>query len=77
MGEADFMSFSEVLAELPKLTLAERQFLMRRALELDEPELSPEDQALIDKRLADGRRSPKSSVSLAAMKRRLRERISR
>jgi hypothetical protein len=70
------VSFSEVLAELPKLTLAERQLLMRRALELDEPELSAEDKSLVEHRLADHRRNPKSSVPLEAMKARVRARFS-
>jgi hypothetical protein len=71
------VSFSEVLAELPKLTVAERQLLMRRALELDEPELSAEDQSLVENRLADHRRNPKSAAPLDAMKERVRGRRSR
>jgi hypothetical protein len=71
------MSFSEVLAELPKLTIAERQVLMRRALELDEPDLSIEDLSLVEDRLAGQRRNPKSSVSLEAMKAKVRSRLSR
>jgi hypothetical protein len=71
------MSFSEVLAELPKLTVAERHLLMRRALELDEPELSAHHQSLVESRLADHLRNPKSGVPLKAMKARLRSRFSR
>jgi hypothetical protein len=37
------MSLSEVLGELPKLTVAERQRIVQRALQLDDSELSPED----------------------------------
>ncbi|HEY3856690.1 MAG TPA: hypothetical protein VGO67_20075 [Verrucomicrobiae bacterium] len=70
------MSFSEVLAELPKLTLAERQLLMRRALELEELELSAEDISLVENRLAEHHQNPQSSVSLEEMKARVRSRIS-
>lgn len=33
------MSFTEVLAELPALAVAERQLLISRALDLDDPAL--------------------------------------
>ncbi len=69
------MSFKEVLACLPDLTLSERQTLIRRALELDEPGLSAEDEALVEKRLADHRRDPTSVMSVTEMKRRLRQRV--
>jgi len=35
------MSFQELLAELPSFTVEQRQLLLRRAVELDEPALSP------------------------------------
>jgi hypothetical protein len=69
------MGFSEVLAELPKLTLAERELLMRRALELDEPELSAEDVSLRENRLAEHHRNRQSAVRHEEMKARLRSRI--
>ena len=69
------MSFSEVLAELPALTVSERQSLVRRALDLDEPELSARDEALAEKRLEDHRRAPDSAVPLEEMKSRLRSRF--
>ena len=68
------MSFPEVLAELPALSVAERQMLVRRALDLDDPGLSAEDEALVEERLAAHRRNPSSALSLEAMKARLRER---
>lgn len=70
------MSFSDVLAELPALTLAQRQLLIRRAIELDEPELSSADEALVEQRLADHRRDPGSAVPLEEMKARVRARFS-
>jgi hypothetical protein len=66
------MSLREVLAELPKLTVSGRHLLVRCALELDYPALSPEDQSVVDTRLAEHRRNPKSSVQLDEMKARLR-----
>ena len=68
------MSFNDVLAELPALTVAERQLLIRRALDLDEPSFLMEDEALVEQRLADHKRDPASAVPLAEMKARLRSR---
>ena len=69
------MSFSEVLAELPALTVSERHLLVRRALDLDEPGLSENDEALVEKRLEDHHRNLVSSVPLEEMKGRLRSRF--
>jgi hypothetical protein len=66
------MSFAEVLQELPSLTVSERQLLVRRTLDLDEPGLSPADEALVEKRLAAHRENPASAVQLETMKSRLR-----
>ena len=71
------MSFTEVLAELPALTVSERQLLVRRALELDEPGLSVEDEAIVEQRLADQHRNPASAVTLEEMKTRLRSRFAK
>jgi len=69
------MSFTEVLHELPALTVSERQLLVRRALELDEAGLSAEDEAVVERRLAEHRRNPGSGVPLDEMKARLRARF--
>ena len=71
------MNFTEVLEELPALSLEQRQLLIRRALELDEPPLSLEDEALIEQRLAAHRADPNSAVPLEEMKARLRSRFAR
>ena len=71
------VSFTQVLAELPSLSVSERQLLIRRALELDQTELSPEDEALVTKRLAEHHRNPQSAISLDEMKSRLRSRFSK
>ena len=66
------MSFAEVLQELPLLTLSQRQLLIRRGLDLDDPGLPPADQALIEERLAAHRKNPGSALPLEIMKARLR-----
>ena len=64
------MSFAEVLRELPALTLSQRQMLVRRALDLDEPPLLAADVALVEERLAGHRKSPETSVAAGEMKKR-------
>jgi hypothetical protein len=66
------MSFAEVLQELPLLTLSQRQLLIRRALDLDDPSLSPADEAVVEKRLSAHRKNPGSALPLETMKSRLR-----
>jgi len=68
------MSFNEVIAELPRLTFEQRQILIRRALELDDPPLSAADEELVAERLAAHNADPSSSVPLDEIKRRLRSR---
>ena len=64
------MSFNEVLAELPSLTVEQRQLLVRRALELDELPLSPADEALVAERSAEYHAYPTAAVSLDEMEKR-------
>ena len=66
------MSFAELLDELPALTVKQRQMVIRRALELEDPPLSSADETLVEARLAGHRQNPASSVPLEEMKRRLR-----
>lgn len=54
------MSLTEILAEIPKLSFAERQQLIRRTIEFEDDELIPEEKALLDQRLKDFRRNPES-----------------
>jgi hypothetical protein len=68
------MSFNEVIAELPRLTFEERQILIRRALELDDPPLSADDEELVESRLAAHHLDPNSSIPLNELKDRLRSR---
>ena len=71
------MNFNEVLAELPLLTVPQRQLLVRRAVELDDQGLAPEDEAVVEKRLAEHRRNPQSAVPLEEMEKRLRSRFAK
>jgi hypothetical protein len=52
------MSLAEILTELPVLTTAERQLLIRYTLDLDESLLSAEDEALIEERQKEAHRHP-------------------
>lgn len=71
------MSLSQVLEALPAFTFEERQILIRRVLELDEPPLSDADEALIESRLAAHKSDPTSSLPLETLKERLRSRTKR
>lgn len=68
------MGFNDVIAELPRLTFEERQILIRRALELDDPPLSASDEELVEARLAAHHSDPNSSVLLNELRDRLRSR---
>jgi hypothetical protein len=69
------MSFNDLLAELPTLSLAQRQMVIRRALELEDAGLSPEEEALVEQRLANHGRDPGSGLSLEQMSVRIRSRF--
>jgi hypothetical protein len=69
------VSLAQILEEPPAFSVAERQLLIRRAIEIDEPLLSPDDEALISSRLEAHRRDPSSAVSFDEMKRSLRSRF--
>jgi putative addiction module component (TIGR02574 family) len=67
------VTFNDIIAELSRLSVEERQILIRRALELDDPPLSAADEALVDERLAEHHADPSSSVPLDEIKKRLTE----
>ncbi len=69
------MSLNELLAELPNMTVAERQVLVRRALEIDDATLPPEHIALVEERLEEHRRNPESALTMEQMETRLRSRF--
>jgi putative addiction module component (TIGR02574 family) len=62
------MSLTEILAEIPKLSFTERQELMRRAIEVEDADLTPEEKAILDQRLDDFRRNPNSGVPAEQLK---------
>jgi hypothetical protein len=66
------MSATEIVSELPKLTEVERRIVFGKLLELEDPPLAEDDEALVESRLAAHRANPDSSVPLEEMKRRLR-----
>jgi hypothetical protein len=62
------MSLTEILAEIPKLSFAERQELVRRAIEVEDDELAPEEKAILAERLEDFRRNPNSGIPAEQLK---------
>jgi hypothetical protein len=68
------MSLSQVLEALPGFTFEERQLLIRRVIELDDPALSEADETLVDERLAAHRKDPTSSLPLETLEEHLRSR---
>jgi len=69
------MSFTQVLEQLPALTIEQRQLVIRRVLEIDDLPLSPVDETLVEERLAAHRANPESSLPLDEAKSRLRDRF--
>ena len=69
------MSFAEILDQIPRLSFAQRQELVRLAIALDDEELTPEETALLDARMEDFHRNPESGVPLGELKARLEERL--
>lgn len=74
------MSFQELLAELPSLTLEQRDLLRVRLAELageewmDADELSAEDKALIEARVVEHERNPSAVISWEVMEAKLKAR---
>ena len=62
------MSLTEILAEIPKLSFAERQELVRRAIEVEDQDLTAEEKAILDQRLADFRQNPNSGIPAEQLK---------
>ena len=69
------MSLSQVLDALPDFTFEERQLLMRRVIELDDPPLSQADETLVESRLAGHHSDPTSSLPFEELEQRLRSRM--
>jgi putative addiction module component (TIGR02574 family) len=75
------MSKTEILNELSKLTREDRREIVRRVHELDgddwldEGELSDEERALLESRLADHERNPDSAIPWEEFEPRLSRRL--
>ena len=70
------MSFAQVIEELPRFTVAERQELLRNVLELDDEMLSDSELALVEQRLAAYQADTASAVAAETMAERIRARFS-
>ena len=70
------MSFAQVMEDLPRFTVAERQELLRNVLELDDEGLSDPELALVEQRLAAYRADPARAVAAETMAERIRARFS-
>jgi putative addiction module component (TIGR02574 family) len=71
------MSLTEILAEIPKLSFAERQELVRRAIEVEDQDLTAEEKAILEERLADFRRNPSSGTPGEQLKAEVLQRLNR
>jgi putative addiction module component (TIGR02574 family) len=69
------MSLTEILAEIPKLSFAERQQLIRRTIELEDDELTTEEKAILDQRLEDFRRNPNPGTPAEQLKSEVLQRL--
>ena len=72
------MSKLEILAELPKLELADRREIFDRICEMEERDLltggaTDEEKALLDRELAEYRQNPEAGSSWEEVKARLRQ----
>ncbi len=70
------MSFAQVLEELPRFTVAERQELLRNVLQLDDEMLSDSELALVEQRLAAYQADTARAVAAETMAERIRARFS-
>ena len=62
------MSLTEILAEIPKLSFAERQELVRHAIEVEDHDLTDEEKEILNARLEDFRRDPNSGIPADQLK---------
>ena len=69
------MSLTEIPAAIPGLSFAERQELVRRSISVEDDELTPEENAILDKRLDDFQRTPDSGIAAADLKAAVLKRI--
>lgn len=72
------VSFAELLEEIPRLTFAQREELIRCAVALDEGGLTAEEGALLDARMEDFCQNPEAGVTIQQLREHIAEvRVSR
>jgi len=71
------MSFAEILEEIPNLSFAQRQELIRHAIAIDEDDLTPEEDALLDERMEEFRRNPGAGIPIEQIRERIALHLSR
>lgn len=69
------MGITQVLEALPDLSFEERQLLIRRLIELDDPPMSEADGALLDGRLAAYAQNSDEGSSWEEVENRIRTRL--
>ena len=70
------MSTAEILAQLPRLTPADREMVRARLDDIDATApLSPEEKRLVDERVAAYRQNPGGGVSWAVAEAEIRKQI--
>ncbi|MGA9779923.1 MAG: addiction module protein [Limisphaerales bacterium] len=72
------MSKTEILAELPKLGVADRREILDRICEMEERDLlnggaTPEEKALLDRELEEYQRNPEAGSSWNEVEARIRK----
>jgi hypothetical protein len=69
------MSLAEMLDQIPKLSFAERQELIRCAIAMDDVDLSDEEEAILARRLQDFQPDEKSGVSIKNLRERVQKNL--
>ena len=70
------MSTTEILAQLPRLTTVEREAVRARLDDIDSATpLTPEEERLIDNRVAAYRQNPNAGVSWAVTEDKIRKQL--
>lgn len=68
------MSLNEILEEIPRLSFAGRQQLVRRAIEADD-EVTPQEEAVLEERLKTFRADPQDGVPAESLKAAVMQRL--
>lgn len=71
------MTFAEILDEIPKLSFAERQELVQRAIALDDDDSNEAENAILDARIEDFERNPDEGIPLEQLKGHVQARLNR